>query len=84
MHSLSGYVLRDEAQWESRFIEVRGMTYHTRCSLTVSAKGMNPIVLVHGLGMSGDYFMPTAERLASKGAAVYVPDLPGHGKSDTP
>tara|TARA_R110000796_G_scaffold115490_1_gene227589 strand:+ start:3539 stop:3904 length:366 start_codon:yes stop_codon:yes gene_type:complete len=28
--------------------------------------------------------MPTAKRLAAKSAAVYVPDLPGHGKSDTP
>ncbi|SFU91589.1 alpha/beta fold hydrolase [Halomonas korlensis] len=84
MTRLPGYVPRDEAQWESRFIDVKGMTYHTRCSLTASAKGMNPIVLVHGLGMSGNYFMPTAERLAANGATVYVPDLPGHGKSDTP
>ncbi|MBS9404080.1 alpha/beta fold hydrolase [Halomonas sp. TRM85114] len=84
MTSLPGYVLRDEEQWGSRFIDVRGMTYHTRCRLTDSAKGTNPIVLVHGLGMSGNYFMPTAKRLPAKGAAVYVPDLPGHGKSDTP
>jgi pimeloyl-ACP methyl ester carboxylesterase len=33
--------------------------------------------------MSSAYWIPTAERLASD-FAVYVPDLPGHGRSDTP
>jgi 2-hydroxy-6-oxonona-2,4-dienedioate hydrolase len=42
-----------------------------------------PVVLIHGFGMSGSYLMPTAKRLA-RFVAVYVPDLPGHGKSDTP
>ncbi|WP_167408836.1 alpha/beta fold hydrolase [Vreelandella sulfidaeris] len=84
MTSLPGDVLRDEAQWESLFSDVGGMTYHTRRSLTASAPGISPIVLVHGFGMSGGYLMPTAKRLAAKCAAVYVPDLPGHGKSDTP
>ncbi len=41
------------------------------------------IVLVHGLGMSGRYMMPTAERLIHS-ANVYVPDLPGFGQSDKP
>jgi 2-hydroxy-6-oxonona-2,4-dienedioate hydrolase len=38
---------------------------------------------VHGWGISGSYFIPAAERLAA-GFPVYVPDLPGHGRSDTP
>lgn len=84
MTSLPGDDLCDEAHWESLFFKVGGMTYHTRRSVTASAPGVNPIVLVHGLGMSGDYLMPTAKQLTAKGAAVYVPDLPGHGKSDTP
>lgn len=42
-----------------------------------------PVVLVHGWGVSGAYFVPTAERLATD-FAVYVPDLPGHGRSDMP
>ncbi len=37
-------------------------------------------VLVHGLGMSGRYMMPTA-RLLAKSGTVYLPDLPGFGKS---
>jgi 2-hydroxy-6-oxonona-2,4-dienedioate hydrolase len=42
-----------------------------------------PIVLVHGFGISSSYFVPTAELLAPY-FDVYAPDLPGHGKSDTP
>lgn len=42
-----------------------------------------PVVLVHGLGLSGRYMMPTAERLAAR-YRVRVPDLPGFGDSDKP
>ena len=38
------------------------------------------VVLVHGLLISGDYFMPTAEFL-SRRYRVLVPDLPGSGRS---
>ncbi|MCC0575714.1 alpha/beta fold hydrolase [Streptomyces californicus] len=38
-------------------------------------------VLVHGLGLSGRYFVPLARRLAERGATVLVPDLPGNGRS---
>jgi len=40
-------------------------------------------VLVHGLGMSSVYLMPTARLLAQYGK-VYVPDLPGFGRSGKP
>lgn len=40
-----------------------------------------PIVLVHGYGIGGAYFVPLAARL-SHHAPVFVPDLPGHGRSD--
>lgn len=40
-------------------------------------------VLVPGLGLSGRYMMPTAELLAAVGT-VWVPDLPGCGKSEKP
>ena len=42
-----------------------------------------PIVLVHGWVISGRYMLPTMRRLATD-FAVYAPDLPGHGRSDTP
>ncbi|MCQ0025534.1 alpha/beta hydrolase [Streptomyces somaliensis DSM 40738] len=39
------------------------------------------VVLVHGLGLSGRYFVPLARRLAAGGASVLVPDLPGNAWS---
>ncbi len=47
------------------------------------AEGNPVFVLVHGLGMSSLYFMPMARRLARHGK-VYVPDLPGFGRSSKP
>ncbi|PTB22049.1 alpha/beta hydrolase [Trinickia symbiotica] len=42
-----------------------------------------PFVLVHGLGLSHEYMMPTAECLARR-FEVFVPDLPGFGESEHP
>lgn len=39
-----------------------------------------PVVLVHGLGVSSRYFIPTA-RLLAREYRVYAPDLPGSGRS---
>ncbi len=39
-----------------------------------------PVVLVHGFGISGEYMLPLARRLASSFTTL-VPDLPGQGKS---
>ncbi|MFK4071589.1 alpha/beta fold hydrolase [Streptomyces sp. NPDC029674] len=44
-------------------------------------EGRPAMVLVHGLGLSGRYFVPLARRLAAGGASVVVPDLPGNGRS---
>lgn len=41
------------------------------------------VVLVHGLGVSGRYMIPTARALAPR-VPVYVPDLPGFGQSEKP
>lgn len=46
-------------------------------------EGAPVFVLVHGLGMSSVYLMPTARLLAPHGQ-VYVPDLPGFGRSGKP
>ena len=40
-----------------------------------------PAVLVHGYGVSGSYMRPLARVLATS-LSVYVPDLPGQGRSD--
>jgi 2-hydroxy-6-oxonona-2,4-dienedioate hydrolase len=42
-----------------------------------------PIVLVHGLGVSSRYFVPTARLLAAH-HWVYAPDLPGFGQTPCP
>ncbi|WP_168199830.1 alpha/beta fold hydrolase [Citricoccus sp. SGAir0253] len=47
------------------------------------APGARPLVLVHGIGVSGDYFLPLAEVLAA-GHEVHVVDLPGYGGTPRP
>lgn len=42
-----------------------------------------PVVMVHGLGVSGRYMVPTAERLA-RTCRVFVPDMPGFGRTPGP
>ncbi|WP_284049435.1 alpha/beta fold hydrolase [Streptomyces sp. YS415] len=39
------------------------------------------VVMVHGLGLSGRYFIPLARLLAAAGCTVLVPDLPGNVRS---
>lgn len=50
---------------------------------TGSGSGRATFVLVHGLGVSGRYMMPMAHNLAA-GHDVFVPDLPGFGRSGRP
>lgn len=45
--------------------------------------GRLPLILIHGLSVSGHYMTPTARRLAAH-FPVYVPDLPGFGLSEKP
>jgi 2-hydroxy-6-oxonona-2,4-dienedioate hydrolase len=40
-----------------------------------------PVVLVHGLGVSGAYMLPLARLLLARLCSVFVPDLPGQGQS---
>lgn len=42
-----------------------------------------PIVLVHGIGVSGEYFLPLADALSAD-HDVYVLDLPGYGNTPNP
>lgn len=43
-----------------------------------------PVVLVHGLGVSADYWWRTGPRLAALGFRVLAPDLPGFGRTRGP
>jgi pimeloyl-ACP methyl ester carboxylesterase len=46
--------------------------------------GGPPLVLVHGLGSRGEDWAPLIPGLAGAGFHVYVPDLPGYGRSPRP
>lgn len=72
---------------ESRQVAVRGWKTHFLASTARPSRRRPvepvPVVTVHGMVVSGRYMVPTAELLAPR-HPVYVPDLPGFGKSEGP
>jgi pimeloyl-ACP methyl ester carboxylesterase len=62
---------------------VDGRPLHTLVAVDRVPSTAPAIVLVHGLGLSGCYMIPTGEVLA-RTHRVYVPDLPGFGDSAKP
>lgn len=62
-----------------------GLSIHARAAAppAVIKAGKLPVVLVHGYGVSGSYMVPIARRLAAD-FPVFIPDLPGHARSDKP
>jgi 2-hydroxy-6-oxonona-2,4-dienedioate hydrolase len=46
-----------------------------------AGSGERLVVLVHGLGVSADYWMRNGPALAAAGCRVLAPDLPGFGRS---
>jgi 2-hydroxy-6-oxonona-2,4-dienedioate hydrolase len=68
---------------ESRWVTVNGLPVHARVSVDSVPDGYPAVVLVHGVGISSRYMVPTAERLAPY-FRVYAPDLPGFGRSAKP
>ena len=56
---------------------------HARVSVQDLPTDSPTVVLVHGLGVSSRYMIPTALELAPY-CSVYAPDLPGFGKSAHP
>ncbi|MBA3416014.1 MAG: alpha/beta hydrolase [Chloroflexia bacterium] len=67
----------------SRWTEVAGYRMHTPLATGAAPIGAPPVVLVHGLGVSSRYMVPTARRLA-RFFPTYAPDLPGFGRSGRP
>lgn len=61
---------------------VDGLSVHARFSAGPEP-GALPVVLVHGYGVSGRYLIPIAQRIAAE-RPVWIPDLPGHGRSEKP
>jgi 2-hydroxy-6-oxonona-2,4-dienedioate hydrolase len=74
----------DKRTFEKKWIETTtGLKMYTRISYSQSVSSAPAVVLVHGLSVSSGYMIPTAVRLAPW-YRVYVPDLPGFGKSAKP
>ena len=65
---------------ETTLTVVDGVRMHARVS-EGRTPGGPPVVLVHGLVVSGRYMVPLLEELA-RSHAVYAPDLPGFGRSE--
>ncbi len=67
----------------SCWIEVNGLSIHSRVGIKPVPAEAPAVVLVHGLGLSSTYLLPTAAELA-RDYHIYAPDLPGFGRSDKP
>ncbi len=66
-----------------RITTANGLSMYTRFSIESMPADAPTVVLVHGLSVSSGYMMPTAVRLAPY-YHVYLPDLPGFGRSAKP
>src|SRR5262245_41593598 len=62
---------------------VDGHRMFARVSTRPLPTQLPPVVMVHGLAMSSWYLTPVAQRFAPL-CHVYVPDLPGFGRSENP
>ncbi len=65
----------------SRFVAVNGMRIHY---WVVGPKNGPPVVLVHGLGGRAEDWHNLEPYLVGGGFRVYMPDLPGYGRSAQP
>jgi 2-hydroxy-6-oxonona-2,4-dienedioate hydrolase len=72
--------VRARGRWgfASRRIVAGGLGIHAW-----TAGDGEPVVLVHGFGVSGRYMLPLAQSLA-RWFSVFVPELPGNGRSQQP
>jgi 2-hydroxy-6-oxonona-2,4-dienedioate hydrolase len=82
--SAEGEIRAGLAQFRRTLTDVDGLRIHARVAEPPpGSPRIAPVVLVHGLGLSGRYMMPTAALLARR-YQVRVPDLPGFGDSGKP
>jgi len=66
---------------ESRTLTIDGYRVHYNA---VGPKEGTVVVLVHGLGGGAEDWRNLAPQLANAGNRVYMPDLPGYGRSEWP
>lgn len=65
--------------WIEEYLVAPDATWFSRIAATGS-HSLPPVVLLHGLVVSGSYFRPVAAHLDDH-LHLYVPDLPGFGRS---
>jgi pimeloyl-ACP methyl ester carboxylesterase len=68
---------------KSEYVEAGGYRLHYFEALPPGGYGA-PLVLVHGLGARGEDWSKMIPAMAAHGFHVYVPDLPGYGRSSKP
>jgi pimeloyl-ACP methyl ester carboxylesterase len=66
---------------ESRTVQVAGYRVHY---LAEGPAGGPVVVLVHGLGGHSEEWLNLSAYLVKAGYRVYIPDLPGYGRSEKP
>jgi pimeloyl-ACP methyl ester carboxylesterase len=62
-------------------VQVNGLSIH---HLITGVDNGTPLIMLHGWGASSELLMPLGERLGKLGYRVYMPDLPGFGKTPPP
>jgi pimeloyl-ACP methyl ester carboxylesterase len=75
------YLREDFSGIASRDVSVEGIRVHY---LVEGPANGAPVVLVHGLGSSAEDWRNIAPYLVNAGFRVYLPDLPGFGRSQKP
>lgn len=66
-------------RWVGEWMTIDDETWFSRISPD-GDPDVPPLVLVHGLVVSGSYFRPVA-RFLDANYRIYIPDLPGYGRS---
>ena len=64
-------------------VQIHGISWYYRTSEGTTPPNAPAIVMLHGLATSNIYMLPTA-RLLAPHYRVYIPDMPGFGKSTKP
>jgi len=66
---------------ELKSVDISGLTVRY---LETDGKSDIPLIILHGWGSSADSWTNVARTLEKRGAKVFIPDLPGFGKSPEP
>jgi 2-hydroxy-6-oxonona-2,4-dienedioate hydrolase len=76
---IPGRWVDDSDDWVGEWMTLGGETWFSRIH-PHGDEGAAPVVMIHGLVVSGSYYRPIA-RIMDDRHPVYIPDLPGYGYS---